>query len=337
MSEVKESNDIEKIKAKVNELKKKYKQNIIVRSVPKNLTVKKSVVNTIRSTFRNNTINNAKIITNDQKNRDKYISELIKLQYTYQYIDVFNNLPDIDCSTLQNSKTLPGSTKKYRIHNKDLIYTKDLICKYLKVKQLIETYYKVISKVDGNVNRMVKDMVDKELQLDKLNIKYINFPRNKINNKERYIRGVNIPSLDQQSLKNYNKLEYNKRMKINEIHIKEIKKIYIILKLIEAYIKYYNLVVENTGSSSIKSPNSDENEPYGITSSTRALSVFYFIENYDKYGSIVRFTNYRDIFNYDKIDDIVQYYKQITDNITDTSSSSLAVDLVLGIFKAAFS
>jgi len=100
MSEVKESTDIEKIKAKVNKLKKKYGQNVgnnVRKNVRNNDTAKKSIFNKIRTKVNStlnkpNTTNKVKKFTNAQKNRDNYIHELINLQYTYKYIDVFNKI-----------------------------------------------------------------------------------------------------------------------------------------------------------------------------------------------------------------------------------------------------
>jgi hypothetical protein len=305
--------DFNKFVVEFNKLKSKYKQNNNVRKiVPTNVTVKKSMFNKFSSKLRNtlnksnaNTKNNVKKFTNAQKNRDNYLSELINLQYTYQYIDVFDNLPEINCDTILPFKN----------------YDKKLLCKFLKVNKLIDEYYTLIANVDGNVDKRVKGIVDKELRLDKLNVTFVNFPSNRIpkNKNSLFFRSINIPSLDEKSRKNYNKT-YTTRMTINETRIKQIKKIYIILKFIEAYIKYYDLVEEDGYEASIKSYDIGDiiirnNGPL------TTVTALQFIEKYNKYGSVLYYGKYRDIFHYNKIDSIVNDYIKIN-NIIGTSSST---------------
>ena len=340
MSEVKESNEvkklqeIEKFKDKVEELKKKYKQNvtnIVRKNVPTNVTVKKSnfrtKVNSILNKSNANTKNNVKKFTNAQKNRDNYLSELINLQYTYQYIDVFDNLPKIDCKTIKLFKN----------------YDKKLSCKYNEVRQLIYKYDTLIANVDGNVDNRVKEIVDKELQLDKLNVNFVNFPSHKIPTNSLFFRSINIPSLDKKSRKNYNKT-YTTRITRNDIRIKQIKKMYIILKFIEAYIKYYNLVEEYGYDASIASYDIGDIRTRNNNGPLTTVTVLQFIKKYNKYGSVLYYGKNRDVFHYNKIDAIINEYIKINDIIGTSSSTSsstsnqdyagAALKVVAGILQA---
>jgi hypothetical protein len=332
-------------KCKVNELKKNYKYINVGNNVRNNGTAKKSMFNIFGTNA--NTKKKINRLTSDQKNRDNYIHELINLQYTYKYIDAFNDDLKVTCDDIMTrNKKYFDETKKtfkeeYPRYNKDTF-----ICKFIRVGNLIFHYNNLIKSVNVEVNSDVRKIVE-----DELNAKYkgpgsvINYPNHttnrisqkRIHNYIQYgknnkynlpIRSVPIRHLNNGSLTKYNTLDNASKNKINKENISKIIKMYIMIKFFEAYIKIYELRlvagIRITNNSRIAGRNIG-----------RVLSIDDFMGNYNDVTSVMIHNHYP--YYYGELCDIMDEYHKLNREVSSansSSSSSASADAVIGLFAA---
>ena len=332
--------EVNKFVVEFNKLKKNYKQNV-TNNVRNNGTAKKSMFN------RNNTKKKINRLTSDQKNRDNYIHELINLQYTYKYIDAFNDDLKVTCDNIitRNKKYFEEIKaefkEEYPRYNKDTF-----ICKFIRVGNLIFHYNNLIKSVHVEVNSDVRKIVE-----DELNAKYkgpgsvINYPNhttNRISQKRTHnyiqygknnkynlpIRSVPIRHLNNGSLTKYNTLDNASKNEINKENISKIIKMYIMIKFFEAYIKIYELRLV----AGIRITNNSKIAGKNIGS---VLSIDDFMGNYNHVTSVMIHNHYP--YYYGELCDIMDEYHKLNREVSSansSSSSSSSADEVIGLFGA---